>query len=83
MCDEASGRQMEVWTTEPGVQFYSGNFLDGTFIGKRGVRYGKYSGFCLETQHYPDAVNRPQFPSIILRPGSVYSTQTIYRFSTG
>jgi aldose 1-epimerase len=78
----ASGRQMEVWTTEPGVQFYSGNFLDGSLTGKRGVVYGKHSGFCLETQHYPDAVNRPEFPSIILRPGSVYSTQTIYRFST-
>ena len=79
--DESSGRQMEVWTTEPGMQFYSGNFLDGTITGKRGVRYGKHSGFCLETQHYPDAVHRPEFPSIILRPGWVYSTQTIYRFS--
>ena len=80
--DGGSGRQMEVWTTEPGVQFYSGNFLDGSLIGKRGVVYGKHSGFCLETQHYPDAVNRPEFPSIILRPGSIYSTQTVYRFST-
>ncbi|MBZ5656264.1 MAG: galactose mutarotase [Acidobacteriia bacterium] len=80
--DAASGRQMEVWTTEPGVQFYSGNFLDGTLTGKRGVVYRKHSGFCLETQHYPDAVNHPAFPSVILRPGSVYSTQTIYRFST-
>lgn len=79
--EETSGRQMEVWTTEPGLQFYSGNFLDGTFTGKRGVRYGKHSGFCLETQHFPDAVNRPEFPSIILRPGSVYGTQTTYRFS--
>jgi len=78
----ASGRQMEVWTTEPGVQFYSGNFLDGTITGKRGVVYGKHSGFCLETQHYPDAVNQPTFPSVILRPGSIYSTQTIYKFST-
>lgn len=80
--DASSGRQMEVWTTEPGVQFYSGNFLDGTITGKRGVVYGKHSGFCLETQHYPDTVNHPAFPSVILRPGSVYSTQTIYKFST-
>jgi aldose 1-epimerase len=79
--DPLSGRQMEVWTTEPGVQFYSGNFLDGTIAGKRGVTYGKHSGFCLETQHYPDAVNHPEFPSVILRPDSVYRTETIYKFS--
>jgi aldose 1-epimerase len=79
--DEGSGRQMEVWTSEPGVQFYSGNFLDGTITGKRGVVYGKHSGFCLETQHFPDAVNQPAFPSIILRPSSIYSTQTIFKFS--
>jgi aldose 1-epimerase len=72
---------MEVWTTEPGVQFYSGNFLDGTIAGKRGVVYRKHSGFCLETQHFPNAVNQPMFPSVILRPPSVYSTQTIYKFS--
>jgi aldose 1-epimerase len=80
--DPRSGRQMEVWTTEPGVQFYSGNFLDGSITGKRGVVYGKHSGFCLETQHFPNAVNQPAFPSVILRPPSVYSTQTIYKFST-
>jgi len=80
--DAASGRQMEVWTTEPGVQFYSGNFLDGTLTGKRGIVYGKHSGFCLETQHFPNAVNQPTFPSVILRSPSVYSTQTIYKFST-
>ncbi|MFZ0308894.1 MAG: aldose epimerase family protein [Candidatus Sulfotelmatobacter sp.] len=79
--DESSGRQMEVWTTEPGVQFYSGNFLDGSITGKRGVVYGKYSGFCLETQHFPNAVNQPAFPSVILRPPAIYSTQTIYKFS--
>lgn len=79
--DPESGRQMEVWTTEPGIQFYSGNFLDGTITGKRGVVYGKRSGFCLETQHYPDAVNQPSFPSIILRPPAVYSTHTIFKFS--
>ncbi len=79
--DPASGRQMEVWTTEPGVQFYSGNFLDGTITGKRGVVYGKHSGFCLETQHFPDSVNHPSFPSVILRPGGAYRTETIYKFS--
>jgi aldose 1-epimerase len=79
--DPASGRQMEVWTTEPGVQFYSGNFLDGTITGKRGLVYGKHSGFCLETQHFPDSVNHPGFPSVILRPGGIYRTETIYKFS--
>jgi aldose 1-epimerase len=79
--DPGSGRQMEVWTTEPGVQFYSGNFLDGTIVGKHGVVYGKRSGFCLETQHFPDSVNRPGFPSVILRPGAVYRSKTIYKFS--
>jgi aldose 1-epimerase len=80
--DATSGRKMEVWTTEPGLQFYSGNFLDGTLTGKRGIVYGKHSGFCLETQHFPNAVNQPAFPSVILRPSSVYSTQTTYKFST-
>jgi len=80
--DPASGRQMEVWTTEPGIQFYTGNFLDGTITGKRGVVYGKHAGFCLETQHFPDSVNHPAFPSTILRPGAVYSQQTTYKFST-
>jgi aldose 1-epimerase len=79
--DPSSGRQMEVFTTEPGIQFYTGNFLDGTNTGKHGVVYTKHSGFCLETQHPPDAVNHPQFPSTILRAGSVYSTQTTYKFS--
>jgi len=77
-----SGRQMEVWTVEPGVQFYSGNFLDGTLTGKREVVYGKYAGFCLETQHFPDAVNQSAFASVILRPPAIYSTQTIYKFSS-
>jgi aldose 1-epimerase len=80
--DPSSGRQMGVWTTEPGMQFYTVNFLDGTITGKRGVVYGKHSGFCLETQRYPDTVNQPAFPSVILRPDSVYSTKTIYKFST-
>jgi aldose 1-epimerase len=80
--DAVSGRHMETWTTEPGIQFYSGNFLDGTITGKRGVVYGKHSAFCLETQHYPDSVNQPSFPSVIVRPGATYRTETIYKFST-
>jgi aldose 1-epimerase len=75
-----TGRTMEVWTTEPGVQFYTGNFLDGTLTGKRGKAYQKRTGFCLETQHYPDAPNKPTFPSTTLRRGARLSTTTIYRF---
>lgn len=77
-----SGRRMEVWTEEPGVQFYAGNFLDGTHVGKRGFRYGHRSGFCLETQHFPDSVNQPHFPSTILQPGQTYRTSTLFKFST-
>jgi aldose 1-epimerase len=73
---------MEVSTTEPGVQLYTGNFLDGKQKGPGGVAYGQYHGFCLETQHFPDAVNRPNFPSIILQPGKTYTQTTVYRFST-
>ena len=76
-----SGRVLEVWTEEPAVQFYSGNFLDGTLTGK-GVLYGHRSGFCLEPQHYPDAPNQSTFPSTWLKPGETYSTQIVYRFST-
>ncbi|TAN36423.1 MAG: galactose mutarotase [Verrucomicrobia bacterium] len=76
------GRVMEVLTTEPGVQFYSGNFLDGTLAGKAGKVYKFRNGFCLETQHYPDSPNHPNFPPTILRPGQTYQTTTIYRFST-
>jgi aldose 1-epimerase len=79
--DPDSGRLMEVWTTEPGVQFYSGNFLDGTIQGKGGVAYQKFAGLCLETQHYPDSVNHPNFLSTILRPGSTYHQETILKFS--
>jgi len=79
--DPASGRVMEVLTTEPGVQFYTGNFLDGTLTGKGGNVYGKRFGFCLETQHFPDSPNKPEFPSTVLRPGNTYSSRTIYRFS--
>jgi aldose 1-epimerase len=76
-----SGRVVEVYTTEPGVQFYSGNFLDGTLRGKGGQPYPHRTGLCLETQHFPDSPNKPQFPSTILRPGSEYRSTTIYRFS--
>ena len=79
--DPASGREMEVWTTEPGVQFYTANWLDGSLHGKRGVAYGRYGAVCLETQHYPDSVNHANFPSAILRPGATYHTETIYKFS--
>jgi aldose 1-epimerase len=79
--DPKSGRVLEVLTTEPGVQFYTGNFLDGTLKGKGGVVYRQYQAFCLETQHYPDSVHHPNFPSIILRPGSTYTHTAIYKFS--
>ena len=75
-----SGRVLEVLTTEPGVQLYTGNFLDGSIRGKGEKPYGKHDGFCLETQHYPDSVNRPEFPSTILRPGKLYRSTTVYRF---
>ena len=80
--DPKTGRVMEMSTTEPGVQFYTGNFLDGKLKGKGGVPYGKYHGFCLEAQHFPDSVNHPNFPSVILRPGETYKQTTVYKFST-
>lgn len=76
-----SGIVMILLTTEPGLQFYSGNFLDGSLRGKGGQWYQKYSGFCLEAQHFPDSPNRPGFPNTILKPGEVYSQTTVYRFS--
>ena len=76
-----SGRVMEVLTTEPGLQFYSGNFLDGSVAGKSGQSYLKNTGFCLESQHYPDSPNKPKFPSTTLKKGQQYSTTTIYKFS--
>jgi len=79
--DSASGRFMQVFTTEPGIQFYSGNFLDGTLPGKEGRRYVQHAGLCLEAQHYPDSPNRPAFPNTILRPGETYRQTTIYQFS--
>jgi aldose 1-epimerase len=75
-----TGRVLEVYTTEPGVQFYSGNFLDGTITGKQGHVYKQRFGFALETQHFPDSPNHPDFPSTILRPGQVYRSRTIYKF---
>lgn len=78
--EPTSGRRMEVWTTEPGMQFYTGNFLDGTLTGKGGKPYPRRSGFCFETQHYPDSPNQPSFPSTTLRPGATYRSTTIYRF---
>jgi aldose 1-epimerase len=76
-----SGRVLEVLTTEPGMQFYTGNFLDGTLTGKGGHVYGYRHGFCLETQHFPDSPNQPAFPSTILRPGEILRSTTVYRFS--
>lgn len=77
----ASGRFMEVYTTEPGVQFYSGNFLDGTLKGRDGRNYVKHAGLCLEAQHFPDSPNQPSFPNTILKPGEKYHQVTIYKFS--
>ncbi|MFH1945453.1 MAG: aldose epimerase family protein [Acidobacteriota bacterium] len=80
--EPTTGRVMEILTTEPGIQFYSGNFLNGAIIGKSGKVYFQHFGFCLETQHFPDSPNKPEFPSTILRPGETYKTQTIHKFST-
>jgi aldose 1-epimerase len=80
--EPTSGRVMEVLTTEPGVQFYCGNFLDGSNVGKGGKVYNHRNGFCLETQHFPDSPNQSGFPSTILKPGEKYKQKTIYRFST-
>jgi aldose 1-epimerase len=80
--DPKSGRVLEVLTVEPGIQFYSGNFLDGTLYGTSGRAYRQGDGLALETQHYPDSPNHPNFPSTVLRPGDRYDTTTIYRFST-
>ena len=80
--DPSSGRIMDVFTTEPGIQFYTGNFLDGSIVGKGGQAYGRRSAFCLETQHFPDSPNQPGFPSTILRPSETYATQTAFAFRT-
>jgi aldose 1-epimerase len=78
--DPGTGRVLEVYTTEPAMQLYTGNFLDGTITGKAGKVYGCRGAFCMETQHYPDAPNQPEFPSTTLRPGERYQTTTIYKF---
>jgi aldose 1-epimerase len=78
--EPTTGRTLEILTTEPGIQFYSGNFLDGSLTGKDGAVYNYRNGFCLETQHFPDSPNKPEFPSTILRPGEEYHTTTVFRF---
>ena len=79
--DPKSGRTMEIHTDQPGVQLYTANGLDGSITGLSGKRYPKYGAFCLETQHFPDSVNRPEFPTVILRPGETYHTVTVHKFS--
>lgn len=81
LADSVSGRVMEMYTSEPGVQFYSGNFLDGTFTGHDNVNYKQYWGLCLEAQHYPDSPNQAKFPSVVLKPGEKYYQLTTYKFS--
>ena len=80
--EPSTGRTLEVATTEPGVQFYTGNFLDGSLEGKNGTAYKRRTGFCLETQHFPDSPNHPAFPSTILKPGQTYSSRTVFTFGT-
>ena len=80
--EPTSGRQMEVFTTEPGLQFYTGNFLDGTLTNTRsGQKYVQHGALCLEAQHFPDSPNQPSFPTTILKPGETYKQTTIYKFS--
>ena len=81
--DPSSGRQLEISTTEPGIQFYSGNFLDGSVYGTSGRAYRQGDGLALETQHFPDSPNRPSFPSTVLRPGQTFTSSSVYAFSTG
>jgi aldose 1-epimerase len=78
--EPTTGRTLDVYTTEPGLQFYSGNFLDGSITGKSGHVYAHRSGFCLETQHFPDSPNHPAFPSAVLSPGQEYRSQTVFAF---
>ncbi len=79
--EPTNGRVLEVFTTEPGIQFYTGNFLDSRITGKKGKVYKHRYGLCLEAQHFPDSPNRPEFPSVILRPGQTYTQETVYKFS--
>lgn len=81
LSDPRSGRKITVYTTEPGVQFYSANYLDGSLTGHNGIRYQKHCSLCLETQHFPDSPNHPHFPSTVLRPGEEYHQKTVYAFS--
>ena len=80
--DPTSGRVLEVWSTEPGLQFYSGNFLDGTITGKGGQVYQFRNAFAMEPQHYPDSPNHDNFPSVVLHPGETYHNTIVYKFST-
>jgi aldose 1-epimerase len=80
--ETTSGRTMQVWTTEPGMQFYTGNFLDGTLTGKSGKIYQRRFGFCFETQHYPDSPNHPAFPTTTLKQGATYKSTTVYKFGS-
>ena len=82
VADPKSGRVMEIHTDQPGMQFYSGNFLDGSVTGKGGVVYGKHFGLCLETQHFPDSPNKPNFPTVVLRPGETYRHTMVHKFTT-
>jgi aldose 1-epimerase len=79
--EPSTGRILEISTTEPGIQFYSGNFLDSTLTGKRGVVYNQHDAFCLETDHFPDSPNQPSFPNVVLRPSQTYTQTTIHKFS--
>lgn len=80
LAEPMSGRTLDVFTTEPGVQFYTGDLLDGSIVGRGGVRYGPRAGLCLETQHFPDSPNQPHFPSTVLRPGETFGSTTVFRF---
>ena len=80
--EPTSGRVMTIHTTEPGVQLYTGNFLDGTLQGKSGRVYKQHYAFCLETQHFPDSPNKSNFPTVVLVPGQKYTSETVYKFST-
>ena len=80
--EPTTGRKMEIFTTQPGIQFYTGNFLDGSVVGRSGQAYQKHNGFCLETQHFPDSPNKPRFPTVFLKPGETYRSTTIHKFST-
>ena len=75
-----TGRTLTVYTDQPGMQFYTGNFLNGSLVGKQGAVYQRRNAFCLETQHYPDSPNKPNFPSTVLRPGEEYKTRTVFEF---